>query len=752
MRNAFFAYETKRILKSRFTQIIILLASVFPLIGALLSPYINEDISSLIFGINSSTLLSQTILFPAKAGAVLSTLAFTALTVFEFDKILRFRVNYIIEPISSSIKINLTKITGLMCVGLISTVGSMIIMIPHYIFNMGSLTNFSYFLLNYSLIIFGSIVLAILMTAGFYLIFRNANITCIIMFLAVLFSFLAGIIDYQYMWVQTGANGLSENFGSGNIVSGILWNRLFGLSVAMSIFLFGMLCDRCYEKGLFKSLFKNCQKYKLLSICFLVSIFGAFFVFQNEPIFKAVSLADLTSALISGKEDTPVNSNVIGTSNIFVNLEIEKDKNYATGAYFQELQNGTDKPQNIYFELADGYHINEIKLDNVDINYTQVSSKIFDSAKRSNVFETSIPKNTKVKLSIRYSGTPKDLNVVKDFSAGISKSYVSLGRDMIAPAVCVEQNDRIIEGTIKIDSKFTVITQGDKNRKISEHDGFTTWSFSCDKLSDLSLTAGRYGIFERNVSGTNVEFFYPLAASKEFESRGNDTLDIFSFFSEKFGPLGRDNLKVVVTSGVHGGGGIQAGNISYISEDCLTKKSNVDSSQASSSDTFAVLTHEIAHQWWGGGIDASNGNSDNEIDKNHDEWSNEAFADFSTYLFLKNKFGKDYAENLMLKKWKEGANELNRNFYRRNPEYMNKLSMIPKYNVSLFLRGSKLYTLGPLTVYNVYNQIGEDNYFNSMKDIYKEYYDKKDKKLSFSEFLNITGVTEEVAVNGYKNS
>ncbi|MFA9463098.1 MAG: hypothetical protein ACERKN_02290 [Velocimicrobium sp.] len=748
MKNAFFAYETKRILKSRFTQIIVLLASIFPLIGSLLLPYINQDISTLIFGINSSTLLSQTILFPAKAGAVLATLAFTALTVFEFDKMLRFRVNYIIEPISSSIKIHLTKLTSLICVGLFSTVGSMIIMIPHYIFNIGSLTNFSYFLLSYSLIIFGSIVLATLMTAGFYLIFRNVNITCIIMFLAVLFSFLAGSIDYQYMWIQTGASGLSEHFGSGTIILGMIWNRLFGLLVAISIFLFGLLCDRCYEKGLFNSFFKNCQKYKLLPICFLVSLFGVFFVFQNEPIFKSLSLVDFSSILISGKKDTPVNTNVIGTSNIFVDLEIEKDKKYATGTYIQKLQNNTDKPQKIYFELADGYHINTVKLDNVDINYTQVSPKILNSAKLRNVFELSIPKNTKAKLSIKYSGTPKALNVNKDFSVGISKNYVSLGHVMdITPFVCIKQKDRIIEGSIKIDSTFTVITQGNKNRKISEHDGLTSWSFSCNKISDLSLTAGQYGIFERNVNGTNVEFFYPLSAGKEFESRGSDTLDIFSFFSDKFGSLGKDTLKVVVTSGVYGGGGLQKGNISYISEDCLTKKSNVNSSQASSSDTFALLTHEIAHQWWGGGIDASNKNSDNQIDKNHDEWSNEAFADFSTYLFLKNKFGKDYAKNLMLKKWKEGTNELNRNFYRRNPEYMTKLSMIPKYNVSLFLRSNQLYALGPLTVYNVYNHIGEDNYFNAMKVIYKEYYDKKDKKLSFSEFLTITGVTEEVAVN-----
>ncbi|WP_242866410.1 hypothetical protein [Clostridium ljungdahlii] len=449
------------------------------------------------------------------------------------------------------------------------------------------------------------------------------------------------------------------------------------------------------------------------------------------------------SVLISGKKETPVNTNVIGTSNMFVDFKIEKDKNCASGAYCEELQNGTDKPQNVYFELADDYNINEIKLDSVDINYTQVSSKILNSAKLSNVFEISIPKNTKAKLSIRYSGTPKAISATKDFSQGINKNYISLGKaNEITPVVYVEQKDRIIGGTIKIDSKFTVITQGEKNRKISEHDGLTAWSFSCDKLSDLSLKAGQYGIFERNVRGTNVEFFYPLAARKEFESRGNDTLDIFSFFSEKFGPLGRDSLKVVVTSGVQGGGGFQRGNISYVSEDCLKKKSNVDSSQASSSDTFALLTHEIAHQWWGTGIDVSNANSHNQIDKNHDEWSDEAFADFSTYLFLKKKFGKAYAENLLVKKWKEGANELNRNFYRRNPEYMNKLSMLPKYYVSLFLRGGEVYGLGPLEVYNVYKQIGEEKYFNSMKVIYKEYYGKKDKKLSFSKFLNITGVTK----------
>jgi hypothetical protein len=740
MRSTFWAYETKRTMKSGFTKIIILLASVFPLLGAVSSPYINQDFSSLILGINSATHLSQTILFPAKAGAIFSTLGFIALTVFEFDKMLRFRVNDIIEPITSSIKINSAKIAGLISAGFVTTAGTILIMTPHYIISMGGVSHFSYFLLSYSIIIFGAIVLTILMTAGFYLIFRNVNITCIIMLLAVLFSFLAGNIDYQYMWVQTGASGFSENFGSGNIILGMFWNRLFGFWIALSILLFGMLCDRCYEKGLFKSFFKNCSKYKVLPFCFLVSLIGVFFTFKNEPIFKSLSLVDFTSLIISGKQETPVNENVIGTSNINVDLTIEKNKHYVKGIYNQELQNNTDEPQSIYIEIADGYQIKEIKLDNVEINCKPVSPNKMYSAKLRSVFEITIPENKKAKLAVKYSGRPRALSVNKNFSAGINKNYVNLGKATdIAPSVCVQQNERIIHGKIKIDSNFTVITQGDKNRKISQKDGFATWTFSCDTLNELSLTAGQYGIFERNVKGTNVEFFYPLEMSKEFESRGNDTLDIFSFFSDKFGSLNRDDLKIVVTSGVQGGVGVQSGNISSISEDSLIRKNNVEISQASSADTFALLTHEIAHQWWGGGIDVSNANSENPRDNNHDEWSNEAFADFSTYLFLKNKFGKDYAENLLVKKWKEGTKELHRNFYGRNPEYINKLTMIPKYNVSLSLRGYKIYALGPLTVYNVYNQIGEDDYFHSMKIIYNEYFNRTDKKLSLSEFSSITG-------------
>ncbi|MBE6050263.1 MAG: hypothetical protein E7214_06260 [Clostridium sp.] len=90
-----------------------------------------------------------------------------------------------------------------------------------------------------------------------------------------------------------------------------------------------------------------------------------------------------------------------------------------------------------------------------------------------------VPKKTKAKLSISYSGVPKSISVNGDFSVGINKDYISLKKNCeVAPVVCIEKSNMSVEGTIKVDSKFTVITSGYKNREISKEDGFTEWSFS----------------------------------------------------------------------------------------------------------------------------------------------------------------------------------------------------------------------------------------------------------------------------------
>lgn len=744
MGHSFITYEIKRIFKSRFTQVIILISAIFPILGILISKYIDSNISGVILGINSSTILSETILYPTKTGAILSSIVFTALTVFEFDKMFKYRTNQIIEPISNPIKINLAKVIGLICAGLVSVIISMIIMVPHYIYNIGTLESFSYYILSYIIIIGGTIIFSVMMSAGFYLIFRHNNITYIVMFFAIIFSCIAGFINYQYMWTQTGAGGFSEYFGDGNTVLGMLWNRLFGFLVSLGILLAGLLCNRCHEKGIFKSFFKNCQKYKFMPICFALSLCSSVFVFNNEPIFKNISLGDMIT-ILPNHTDLNINNNIISTSDILVNLNIDKNKKYASGVYTQKLQNITDIPQTLYLEIANGYLIDEIKLNNENINLTSVSPQTLVQAKYKNLFQLTIPENSNTTISICYSGTPKFISLDKNFSKGINKDYIDLNRTSIAPSLFNNQKNKSIKGTVKVNSDLTVITQGEKNYKLGEDNGIATWSFSCDSPTDMSLIAGRYEVFERNVNCTNIEFFYPTSASEELKDRGTDILDIFSYFSQKFGSLNQDAFKTVITSGTHGNTGHADGNISYVSEDCLTKRINSDS-QASQSDNFALLTHEIAHEWWGIGINVSNENSNNELDNKHDEWTAEAFAEFSTYLFLKDKFSEDYANELLLTKWQDGTKELKQNFYYRNSEYVNRLSSISKYNVVLFIKAYKMYALGPLEIYNTYKHIGEDTYFEAMKTIYIDYYKKDNRKLSFSDFLRITNVPEEVVI------
>lgn len=748
MRDVFLTCEIKRILKSKVTQIILFMGVLSAGAGILFLPHTEESVRALIFGIGSSTALSQAVLYPVKAGTVFSVFAFTVLTLFELDKTVRFRVNNIIEPVSGPIKRNVCKIAGLVSAGGILTAAMIFVITPCFIIKMGGITGYGIFLCCSVLILFGAVIITVLMTSGFYLVFRSVNITCILMLLMILFSFSAGNLDYRLTWIQTGAAGLSSCFGSGSLVLGMIWNRLFGISAAGAVFLLGLLCDRCYEKGAAGSFFYHCRKKKLLPVCFLALLAASLWVYHEEPVFHSLSVIDLMSIMIEGKKETPVNSSVQGVSDMIVDLEIEKNEGYAAGTYTQEIVNHTDQAQRIYFNLADGYHISAISLDQKKTEFQSVSPKAMNSAKLSSVYAVSIPGSRKVKLTVRYAGTPREISVNKNFSAGIHRKYVSLTHaEDIAPVLCIDQNNRKIEGTVTIGNDFTIVMPGEKNRKIYEKSGLTAWSFSSDQPAELSLTGGEYGMFERETGGTDVEFFFPSDAENEFVSRGSDTLDIFSFFSDKFGPLGRKELKVIVTSGVAGGIGVQNGNVSSIAEDCLTKKTVEKMSQASSSDTFALLTHEIAHQWWGGGIDASDTDSENQTDQKHDEWTNEAFAEFSTYLFLKGKFGQEYADRLLLEKWKEGAADLKRSYYERNPGAMETLPVIPKYNVTLALRAEKLYGLGPLELYNIYHHIGEARYERAMKTIYKEYFNGN-RKLTFSEFLSITGTTEEVAVNG----
>ncbi|MGQ9471466.1 MAG: M1 family metallopeptidase [Candidatus Aminicenantales bacterium] len=156
---------------------------------------------------------------------------------------------------------------------------------------------------------------------------------------------------------------------------------------------------------------------------------------------------------------------------------------------------------------------------------------------------------------------------------------------------------------------------------------------------------------DRTLSGLPLELF----SSQEFRLNWRGSLEeaaaILSFYERQFGRFPYENLRIVLrfweTKGGHSPGSLVV----------LNQLPRSLSSQGVGSISFAspvdlsrwpeyFLAHEIAHQWWGQAVTWR---------RYRDQWLSEGLAQFSTVLFLKEKYGvKAYTDILrQFARWTE---------------------------------------------------------------------------------------------------
>lgn len=105
-----------------------------------------------------------------------------------------------------------------------------------------------------------------------------------------------------------------------------------------------------------------------------------------------------------------------------------------------------------------------------------------------------------------------------------------------------------------------------------------------------------------------------------------------------------------------------------------------------------ILAHELAHHWWGNAIGPKTWK---------DIWLNEGFASYSEALYLEYKFGKSSLQSAMRSKFSENFRG---SLY--NP-------------VNLF--SETVYDKGAWVLHMLRNEIGDSNFFNSLRKYYELY-------------------------------
>lgn len=252
------------------------------------------------------------------------------------------------------------------------------------------------------------------------------------------------------------------------------------------------------------------------------------------------------------------------------------------------------------------------------------------------------------------------------------------------------------EVKITLPSGYTAASSGETvSKKVTmESDSYT---FKIEGARTFALILSKnYSVDEGEVNGVSVRYYYNK------DERHSETLSLIlsalSYFGEKFGEYVYPTYSVALSSFCYGGMEYPA-------------LSSVSDSLSYSSTVYSVV-HETAHQWWYAMV------GNNECDY---AWMDEGLAEYSTALFFDSHPEYGFTKNAVV----STARAAFRQYYSSYSQIFGEADTAMNRNLKDFISEYEYeniaYNKGILLFDAVYESIGEDKFFSSLKAYYNKY-------------------------------
>ncbi len=178
--------------------------------------------------------------------------------------------------------------------------------------------------------------------------------------------------------------------------------------------------------------------------------------------------------------------------------------------------------------------------------------------------------------------------------------------------------------TVPVDE--VVIASGKASSPV--HNGNSvTYSFDYNDSSfPGTVIAGKYAVEPATAVGADVTLYFKAGHEKLAQSYGAAAGDIFTFFSDKFGPLQDHHLSLVEIDDDTVGGYTAPGVVALASR-TLTSPVNAE-----------ILAHEISHEWWPCLVSPATGD---------DAFLDDGLATYSSALWTEESAGESAFESTM---------------------------------------------------------------------------------------------------------
>ncbi len=258
-------------------------------------------------------------------------------------------------------------------------------------------------------------------------------------------------------------------------------------------------------------------------------------------------------------------------------------------------------------------------------------------------------------------------------------------------------NDKFpTEIKVTADSNFRTVANGRLLARTKSRKGDrTTWHWRHDFPQPaylVSLVVAPYVETRAKAAGVPLRFYAFAGQERAARRLYGKTGDMMRVFSDRFGPYPWREYSQVVVSEYTWGGMENAGATT------LTEKALLDTRAAIDVSYEGLVSHELAHQWWGDLVTCRGW---------HHNWLNEAWATFCENLYDEAAHGADSAAWDRMQKYSQYvAQDLGQ--YRRP-------IVTDRYGIATDLFDRHAYEKGSLVLTMLRDELGDEAFFKGAR-------------------------------------
>ncbi len=732
-------YEIKRLFRAKKTWLFVALFAFIPL-------FLCTDMFGL--GNNySGTMSGVLMLKPAKDAAFAGAFIALIFTLLEMQRMTKNRISAIVDTVTDSVRSQIRQTAAILAVVTVTLMGTLCVLLPYTAVVMSDVFKMAPFLASWGLIYFGAILTVVFLASGLFMITKNANISFVVVGVLILAnSFIPIGSNYLFFWIQTRANSFSDATQSVLQIEVILYTRLVWLLLSIGVYITGLASIRRYGNNILRSILLSGRKILLPALAVLFTVCAIYLYcnepfFDNGPIIKTERSVDPHTGIVIYTYD---DSSFIVDESFNKTLQFISGKADVTvdtahhvlrGEVTYTVRNDSGKEQDVSMCITPGIDFIEVYENDVKITFKKNELDNFMNS----VYHLKVPKDNRTALRIVYGGTPKCNRNDQIRQWGITDQYVFIPE--VYPVPNAGQRAPM-ECTLTLPQALTPIMQETVLTEIApQQSGCKTYTY--ENVWPMWLFAGEYNIEKLNAGGQVVSFIYLKGREKAIKDSNAAAVvaDVVDYFTEKFGPLDFHGMPFTIAELDNSvvDGGWQLGNMSVYGESMYAGavyKGNPNAPNTEGGAGIGVAVHEIAHLWWGSSPDGVYITEDRIS-----PWSAEGMAVFSTYLYMKDRYGEEYAKQAFTDVWETNTKRMQNAFYLTHLQYVRKLSDTDAADIYSAFASTTRYEMMPYLLLKAEKLVGgEDAFVSALGNISQKY---RRQELTYNRFLKELGLTKE---------